>query len=171
MTAQERVISTLRRRVREVGASLDGPSVAYLAEVRHAAGGLARRDVAAADSRGALVEMEQLATVDVDVPTLSRRRPVRLVKVGVKQAGGWYMRYLGAQVTAFGLAAVRFGATLVERTDALERSGEATASQLAQLSARVERLEATAAPANTATPAAAAPAAPVTETADGVTRR
>ena len=66
---------------------------------------------------------------------------MRAVKRTVKTLGAWYLRYLSEQVTSLGHATVRLGETLVERTDGLERSAAATASEVAALRARIERIE------------------------------
>ena len=95
-----------------MAAGLDASSAAYLEQIRQAAGKLAHRELDPADARGALEELGELVAIDVDVPTLSRRPAVRYLKGGVKQLGGWYLRYVAQQVTAFGTATVAFGAAM-----------------------------------------------------------
>ncbi len=120
-------------------ARLDAGATAYLAQVRQAAERLAHRSLDPADVRGALEELEALAAIDTDVPVLSRHPGVRYVKGGVKQLGGWYLRYVAQQVTAFGAATAAFGEAIAMRADAL---GDATADLAARVSVLEARLDA-----------------------------
>ncbi len=121
----------------------------YLEQVRRATSRLvARRSGPSGDPRDALAELEEAAAIDVEVPTLARRRAVRLVKVGVRALVGWYMRYVGQQVTALGQSTARLGAALVEASEDLSRRGEdlsrrtdGLATEVEALAARVGRLE------------------------------
>ncbi len=113
----------------------------YLEQVRAAADRLAVGDEEPSDLHAALLSVEDTAAVDVDIPTAARLPMVRLLKRAVKVLIGWYLRYLGQQITAFGQAVVHFGGTLVERTEGLEVKTGALETQISELAARVERLE------------------------------
>jgi hypothetical protein len=144
---------------------LDAIAPGYLAHVRGAAARLAHRDGAFVDVETALAEVRDLVSFDLDVPTGSRRRVVRLVKTAVKRLGGWYLLYLAQQISAFGDAVARFGQVLVERTDQVEERALGVARDVERLRQRVERLEAaagpgTADPAGTVEPATVEPRRP-----------
>ena len=126
----------------EVEQRLDPSDVPYVAHVRAAAGRLALREATSGDVRAAIDELGELARIDIDVPVLSRHRSGRLVKQGVKQLGGWYVRYVAQQVTILGLATVRLGDALAQRGDALDAALTESRAELAALRERVERLEA-----------------------------
>jgi hypothetical protein len=113
----------------------------YLAKVRDAVARLGWRPLADGDARGALLEVEDLSSMDLDVPTLSRHRSLRVLKWGVKRLVGWYLRYLGQQVTALGQATARLGGALVEQTERLEGSNARLEEAVTELRSRVERLE------------------------------
>jgi len=122
-------------------ARLERNAPGYLDRVRRATARLAARDGLAGDPRIALESLRDVAVIDVEVPTVSARREVHLVKVMIRRLIGWYLRFVGEQVTVLGQATVRLGATLVERTDQL---GDETASlqrDVAAITARVEALE------------------------------
>lgn len=114
----------------------------YLERARTAASRLAARAGRAGGLRGSLSEVEALAQVDCDVPTVSRRRSVRLAKVLVKRMVGWCLRYLGDQQSAFAEAVARLGGELVEQVEGLETGSAALRAELRQLAERLARLEA-----------------------------
>jgi hypothetical protein len=113
----------------------------YLARVRQAAARLAVRTGVNGDVDTALDDVRQSARIDVDVPTLSSRRAVRLVKAAVKALTGWYLRYLGQQVQVLGESVSRLGDALVARTESVESRVEGHDARIADLSARVAALE------------------------------
>jgi hypothetical protein len=124
-----------------ISARLDRDTTTYLDRVRRA---VARRAVSASppdEVQAALVVVEGSAYIDVDVPTTSRRRALVLVKVTVKRLTGWYLGYVGRQVSLFGQAVARLGSVLVERTQRLEQNMTAIGEKVDRLEARVERLE------------------------------
>lgn len=123
---------------------LEAVAPGYLERVRAAVARLARRDVAAERSRVALAELRELVDVDVDVPTRSRRRAAGALKAAVKLLVGWYLRYLGDQVTAIGRATVALGEALVDRSERTAARTAALGEELQDLRARIERLEAAA---------------------------
>jgi hypothetical protein len=114
----------------------------YLATVRLATARLGALDLQPDDVHGALLGVEDCARIDLDVPTASRRRAESAVKGSVKRLTGWYLRYLGDQVTLLGLALVRFGTSVALRTDQLEEATGRLSGDLRALTARVDRLEA-----------------------------
>jgi hypothetical protein len=120
---------------------LEALAPGYLARVRRASSRLARRDGSIVDLVTALADVQDAAAFDIDVPTLSRRRVGRLVKVAVRKLTGWYMRYLTQQVAAFAAAVAHLGAMLIDRADRIEEANTAVAADLERLRQRVQRLE------------------------------
>lgn len=133
--------AALPRRAAEVADRLDGAAAAYLATVRAAVGQMIARDPADGDVQGAIAEVRARASIDTDVPTASRRPAARYVKGGVKVAGGWYLRYVASQVTAFAVAVAALGDALAARADALEARTASVESRLAGIEERVQRIE------------------------------
>jgi hypothetical protein len=127
--------------LREAEATAERIAPGYVARVRAAAARLAVGAPRGGDLEALLADVQETASIDVDVPTLSRRTSVRGVKTGVKALTGWYLRYVGQQVTAFGNAVVSFGTAIVERTGELEAAQAASLQRLQALEARVQRLE------------------------------
>ena len=119
----------------------DGDDPAYLAKIRRATRRLAVSDDEADDARAALLAIEDAVRIDVDEPTISRRREAAIVKLAIKRLTAWYLRYVGDQITLLGQAIVRFGTAVVNRTDRLEEAAAALRDDMAALTARVERLE------------------------------
>lgn len=113
----------------------------YLERVRTTAGRLAVPDHEPSDVRAALQSLEDATIVDVDIPTASRQPMLRVLKRTIKGLIGWYLRYLGQQITALGEAVVHVGATLADRTDEIEARAAAVEQQLTELTVRVEHLE------------------------------
>src|ERR1700681_386349 len=72
--------------------------------IRAAAAGLAALDVDPDDPRAALALLRRHVDIDTDVPAGSRLRGAALVKRSVKRLIGWYLRYVGQQVTLLGQA-------------------------------------------------------------------
>lgn len=131
---------------------LEERSPGYLDKVRSAASRLGRRGVEAAGVADALAALADLSSIDVDVPTASRQRGAHLVKVAVKRSTGWYLRYVGQQVSGFASAVTRLGVALDDqatrlatRTEALEASTGRLRSDVGRLEQAVRRLEDTAA--------------------------
>jgi hypothetical protein len=113
----------------------------YIEKVRKATSRLRAYETNPEDVRGALQSVRTVATFDVEVPILSPRREVQLVKTGVKRLGGWYMRYLSAQLNAFAATVVRLGETMASRVEELERNGDDLAARMGAVEARLTRLE------------------------------
>ena len=140
---------TLAAELRAEGARLAaeaGFPAAYLARVRTAAARMSVTEGGRDDVRSAALLLEQQAVVDTEVPVASRTRPQRLLKLVIRKLIGWYVRFLGHQVSLMGQAAARFGLVVADRLDELEaeQSAEraALAAEVAALSARVAELEA-----------------------------
>ncbi len=112
-----------------------------LDRIRAATARLGATDIDPDDPRAALALLESQVEVDVDVPTASRMVGVAFVKRAIKRLVGWYLRYIGHQVTLAGQAMVRLGTTLVDRTESLERSVAANSRAIEELDARLARLE------------------------------
>ncbi len=112
-----------------------------LARIRAATARVGARDVDPDDPRAALALLESQVEVDVDVPTGSRMLGVAFVKRAIKRLVGWYLRYVGHQVTLAGQAMVRLGTTLVDRTESLDRAVVANRRAIEELEARVAQLE------------------------------
>ncbi len=134
---QHRLADEIADAARRHGGQHEG----YVAKIRRATARLGSSDVASNDLWGALLVVENHARIDVDVPTASTRKAVAVTKLGVKRLVGWYVRYVGDQVTLFGQAIVRLGSGLVEQTERLEETTGTLAADMAALSARVDRLE------------------------------
>jgi len=113
----------------------------FLDRVREAANRLAVRDTTADDLQAAMSAIDELAIIDLDVPTASRIPIAGFVKKAVKRLVGWYLGYFGRQLTAFGQAVINLGSILVERTDRLQSEAGRLRADLARLTERVERLE------------------------------
>jgi hypothetical protein len=109
-----------RATTRVAAERLEAIAPGYLAQVRRAAGRLGVRNTTGGDLDGLLDDVADQTHIDAEVPTASRRREVRLVKVAVKRLTGWYLRYLAQQVTALGESVSRLGRELAARSDALE---------------------------------------------------
>lgn len=112
--------------------------------VRHARESARRMGVGASGSdtvSDALVEVESLTPMDVDVPTDSRSAASRAAKLAIKRLSSWYLRYLADQVEALGQALVGLGLALADRTDRLERSASRIEERLDALEAKVSDLE------------------------------
>ena len=120
----------------------------YVERIHHAAARLAPREASPGDAPGALLVLEDSATIDVEVPVASTTRAGTLVKTGVRRVIRWYLRYVAEQVTLLGQATVRLGTALMERTDELtvatDRLDQASTTlrhDLDRLLERVGRLE------------------------------
>jgi hypothetical protein len=138
----------------EAAERLETVAPGYLATVRRAAERLGVRNHTSGDLEGLLEDVADQAHIDVEVPTASRRRSVRLLKISVKHLIRWYLRYLAQQVTVLGESVSRLGRELAARADAIEARTEAVGDSVAALAdevdglrGRVGRLEAAIAPA------------------------
>jgi hypothetical protein len=107
---------------------------ARVARIRAIAAKLGATRVEPGDIRHAALLLERQATIDLQVPTASRVPGVHFVKQALKKLMIWYLRFLAAQVSAFGQATARFGVTVASRIDELD-------AEVAQLRARVDRLD------------------------------
>ena len=123
-----------------------GFPAAYLARVRTAATRLAVTEGGRDDVRSAALVLEQQAVIDTAVPVASRTPPQRLLKLVIRKLIGWYVRFLGHQVSLMGQAAARFGLVVADRLDRFEaEQGAERAALVAEidaLKARVAELEA-----------------------------
>lgn len=112
----------------------------YLERVRRATAGLRLRN-GDAGVDAALAAVHEASTIDVDPPLVAEARGVRAVKAGVKSLAGWYLRYLGNQVTVLGRAVGRLGDALAERSEELGRRTDDLRRDVDRLAERVDRLE------------------------------
>jgi hypothetical protein len=123
-----------------------GFPAAYLARVRTAAARLSVTEGGRDDVRSAALLLEQQAVIDPTVPVASRTRPQRLLKLVIRKAIGWYVRFLGHQVSLLGQAAARFGLVVADRLDQFEAEQgaerAAVTAEIDALKARVAELEA-----------------------------
>ncbi|MDQ3108030.1 MAG: hypothetical protein M3Q68_09535 [Actinomycetota bacterium] len=103
--------------------------------IRAAALGFAAGDYRPHDLRHSALLLERQATIDLQVPTASRVPGLTFVKRVIKKLMMWYLRFLGHQISAFGLATARFGVTVANRMDTVD-------AEVAELQARVGALEA-----------------------------
>ncbi len=116
-------------------------ALVYIEKVRKATRRLRAYETNPEDVRGALQSVRTVASFNVEVPVLSARREVQLVKTGVKRLSGWYLGYLAAQLNAFAATVVRLGETMASRVEDLERNGDEMAARLGAIEARLNRLE------------------------------
>lgn len=113
----------------------------YAARVRAAAAAFALSEGGDAELHHAAAALEDAAVIDVDVPLGSARRSRRLVKLVIKKAVGWYLGFVGDQVSVLGRAAARLGEIVATRVERLERETEALRVETARLGAEVARLQ------------------------------
>jgi hypothetical protein len=113
----------------------------YLEKVRAAARRLGVTKAGNDDAREAMRAVEELADIDLAVPTASTYPGGRQAKEAIRRLVGWYLSYFGKQVLAFGYAVSHLGAVLLERTEQLEVTTRRMESDLARLTARVAELE------------------------------
>jgi len=123
-----------------------GFPAAYLARARTAAARMSVTEGGGDDVRSAALLLEQQAVIDTNVPVASRTPPQRLVKAVIRKMIGWYLRFLGHQVSLLGQAAARFGLVVADRLDRLEAEQGvervALTAEIDALKARVAELEA-----------------------------
>lgn len=131
-----------QQEVTDAAERLEQVAPGYLDQVRRAAARLGVRAGAASDARLALADLEDAASIDIDVPTASPRREAAALKSAVKRLTAWYLRYLGQQVTVLGQATARLGGVLVARTESLEASIGRLDGEVQDLDSRLKRLEA-----------------------------
>jgi hypothetical protein len=116
-------------------------ALVYIEKVRKATKRLRAYETNPEDVRGALQAVRDVAGFNVEVPIVSPRREVQLVKTGVKRLSAWYMGYLAGQLNAFSARVVRLGETMASRLEDLERNGDEMAARLGAVEARLNRLE------------------------------
>jgi hypothetical protein len=130
-------------RAREEVADFPGE---YVERVRVATAALGLVDAAAGGVRHAALLLEAQSAIDTNVPVAGTTRSRRLVKQGAKRLIGWYVRYLGDQVSVLGRSAARLGLAVADRMEHLDaeaaRSRAETQAELEALRARVAELEA-----------------------------
>jgi hypothetical protein len=113
----------------------------YIEKVRQTTKRLSARERDPEDLNGAVQAVRDVATFDVEVPVVSRRRELELVKTGVKRLSVWYMRYLAEQLNAFGKSVSDLGGSLAKRTDDLASVSDDLAVRLGAVEERLKRLE------------------------------
>jgi hypothetical protein len=113
----------------------------YLERVRDQARRLSVRDRDGTDAGAALEALEDLADIDIDVPTASRIRAAVLVKQAIKRLIGWYLGYFGRQLAAFGQAVAHLCEMMLRRIVAVEDSTQRLQGEVRRLEERVARLE------------------------------
>lgn len=116
-------------------------ALVYIEKVRKATKRLRAYETNPEDVRGALQSVRNVAGFNVEVPIVSPRREVKLVKTGVKRLSGWYMGYLAGQLNAFSATVVRLGETMASRLEDLERNSDELTARLGAVEARLSRLE------------------------------
>jgi hypothetical protein len=116
-------------------------ALVYIEKVRKATKRLRAYETNPEDVRGALQQVRDVSGFNVEVPILSARREVQLVKTGVKRLSGWYLGYLAAQLNAFAATVVRLGETVASRVEDLEHNGDELAARVGAVEARLNRLE------------------------------
>jgi hypothetical protein len=113
----------------------------YLRQVREAARRLGLAPSRTSDARAAVEAVEELSVIDIDIPTTSRKPIGRFAKAAVKRGISWYLRYLGAQITALGQSVAHLGTCLLDRTERLEHEAAALRADVDGLTARIDDLE------------------------------
>jgi hypothetical protein len=134
----------------------------YIEKVRQTTKRLSARERDPEDLSGAVQAVRDVATFDVEVPVVSRRRELELVKTGVKRLSVWYMRYLAEQLNAFGKSVSDLGESLTKRTDDLASVSDDLTVRIGAVEERLKRLERVA---TAATPTAPTPTAHKTASA------
>jgi hypothetical protein len=113
----------------------------YLEQVRAAARRLSVGPSVTSDARAALEAVDELAIIDVDVPTTSRKPIGRIAKEAIKRLISWYLRYLGAQISALGQSVAHLGTCLLDRTERLEDEAATLRADVERLKSRLDQLE------------------------------
>ena len=131
----------LPERVEEAAHALEARAPGFLASVRAQAKRLGLIDPDGTDIGAAVVAVQELAVIDLDVPTVSRLPLARHVKQAVKSLTGWYLGYFGRQVTALGLAVAHLGTLVAGDTARLGARVQGIESTVEDLAGRIERLE------------------------------
>ena len=94
---------------------------------------------------GALAALEQAGGWDVGASLRPRERSGGIGwgwgDAIVVTGAGWYLRYLGQQVTALGAASVEVGRVLAGRADGLAAGAISLSAEVAALRKDIERLE------------------------------
>lgn len=121
----------------------------YVEQVRAATAWLGAAAPPADDVRRAALLLDRQAAIHLEPPTGSPSRARRLIKLAVGRLLGWYVRFLGQQVSALGHGAARLGFAAAGRIERLEAGAAgctddraAIHEELAALRARVAELEA-----------------------------
>jgi hypothetical protein len=114
----------------------------YVERVRVATTALGLVDDAAGGVRHAALLLEAQSAIDTNVPVAGASRGRRLVKAGAKRLVGWYVRYLGDQVSVLGRSAARLGLAVADRMEHLDAEAARSRAELEALRARVAELEA-----------------------------
>jgi hypothetical protein len=131
----------LARDVGEAAEERAGEPSAYLDRVRRATARVASAHSSPDDVRSALLAVEDHVGIDVDVPTVSRWRPLGLLKQVIKRLTRWYFGYVAHRITLLGYSIVRFGIASLQLTDDLQHTTQVLRDKVDDLEARVERLE------------------------------
>ena len=113
----------------------------YVERVRQATRRLGYRAPGPDDLDDALQSLRGVSHFDVEVPIVSNRREVEMLKTGVKRLLAWYMRYLAVELNNFSAATARVVEVLGRRSEKLERSDDELAARVGALEERLKRLE------------------------------
>jgi hypothetical protein len=113
----------------------------YLEQVRTAARRLSLNPSSTSDARAALEAVDEFAIIDLDVPTMSRKPIGRFAKKAVKRLISWYLRYLGAQISALGQSVAHLGTCLLDRTERLEEQAAGLRADVERLKTRIDQME------------------------------
>jgi cell division protein FtsB len=115
----------------------------YVETVRQATRRLGYRAPAPDDLDQAIQILREVSQFDVEVPTVSNRREVEMLKTGVKRLLTWYMRYLAVELNNFSAATARVSEVLAHRSEKLETNADELAARVGALEERMKRLEVT----------------------------
>lgn len=116
----------------------------YVQLAARLAGQMAVTDVKPGDLDHAILLIEQTASIDFDIPTISSTPPLRASKVVVKRLVGFSVRFIANQVTLLGNSLVTFGHAVTLRIEQLDEQTAATQATMVDLERRVAALEDTA---------------------------
>ena len=145
MNEHATVVDEITTKARELESDPSFPRP-YVEQVRAAVGWLGAGDSGPDDVRHAALLLSRQAQIDLEPPMAATGRARRLVKYLVRRLVGWYVRFLGQQVSALGQASSRLGLAVAGRVERLEADQasdrQEILDELAVLRARVAELEA-----------------------------
>ncbi len=114
----------------------------YISRVRTATAALGLGDDTDAGVRHAALLLESQSAIDTNVPVAGASRARRLIKLLAKKLVGWYLRYVGDQVSVLGRSAAHLGLAVADRVERLDADRARLEAEVDSLRARVAELEA-----------------------------